>query len=376
MTEKFTENTDSIDNTLNRDAEMAVPSLSIIYLYITGSCNLNCRHCWIDPVFENNGITPDKYLPWVDLKKIAEEARELGLKLIKITGGEPFLHPEMCGILYGLKEMGLSLSMETNGTLIGEREAAALKDNSVRISVSIDGPTAELHDNLRGVKGAFDRTMTGLAFVRREKLDFQIISCLYRGNSDRLLEMVEFARQAGASSLKINVINGIARSDQMNTAGELLTVPEVLSVYRDLKRELADLENFRVFFDIPPAFKSLKEIRTRGFGTCGILSILGVLHNGHAGLCGIGLHVKELDFGDLRTLGIKRIWEENPILNSIRKNLPHNLEGICGQCTLRYYCLGKCIANTYNSSKNLFGAYGFCQEAYSSGLFPETRIVK
>jgi radical SAM protein with 4Fe4S-binding SPASM domain len=187
--------------------------------------------------------------------------------------------------------------------------------------------------------------------------------------------MVEFARQAGASSLKINVINGIARSDQMNMAGELLTVPEILSVHHDFKRELTGLDNFRVFFDIPPAFKSLKEIRTQGFGTCGILGILGVLHNGHAGLCGIGLHVKELDFGDLKTLGIRQIWEENDILNSIRENLPGNLEGICGRCTLRFYCLGKCIADTYNINQNLFGAYGFCQDAYNQGLFPQTRIV-
>ncbi|RKZ06877.1 hypothetical protein DRQ25_12940 [Candidatus Fermentibacteria bacterium] len=217
--------------------------------------------------------------------------------------------------------------------------------------------------------------MTGLEYVRREKLDFQIISCLYRGNSDRLVEMAAFARQAGAGSLKINIINGIARSDQMNMAGELLTVPEVLSVYSDFKRELTDLDDFRVFFDIPPAFKSLKEIRTNGFGTCGILNILGVLHNGHAGLCGIGLHIKELDFGDLRTLGIKQIWEENTVLNSIREKLPRNLEGICGRCALRFYCLGKCIANTYNNTQSLFGAYNFCQDAYNRGLFPETWIV-
>ena len=362
-------------NIMSDDVRKAVPPLSVIYLYITGSCNLNCRHCWIDPVFEKGNIAPDKYLPWAEIKKIAEEARELGLWRIKITGGEPFLHPEMCDILYGLKEMGLSLGMETNGTLIGEREAVALKDNAVRFSVSIDGPTAELHDSLRGVKGAFDRTMTGLKNVRREKLDFQIIFCLYRGNSDRLLEMVEFARQVGAGSLKINVINSIARSNQMNAAGELLTVPEILSVYRGLKEELVNLENFRVIFDIPPAFKSLKEIRTHGFGTCGILGILGVLHNGHAGLCGIGLHIEELDFGDIKTLGIKQIWEENAILNSIRENLPHNLEGICGRCTLRFYCLGKCIAKTYNTKQNLFGAYEFCQDAYNRGLFPETRVV-
>ena len=48
--------------------------LSEIYLYITGSCNLNCRHCWIDPGFGPS----DKHLPWSDLKQIVEQAMELG----------------------------------------------------------------------------------------------------------------------------------------------------------------------------------------------------------------------------------------------------------------------------------------------------------
>ena len=53
----------------------------------------------------------------------------------------------MVEILYEIKAMGLRLRMETNGTLIGPREARALKDNEVSFSISIDGPDAELHDD-------------------------------------------------------------------------------------------------------------------------------------------------------------------------------------------------------------------------------------
>jgi len=329
----------------------AVPPLSSIYLYITGSCNLNCRHCWIDPVFEKDDIAREQFLQWSEIQRIAEEAMDLGLQRIKITGGEPFLHPQICEILYGLKKLDLSISMETNGTLIGRREAKALKDNAVKFSVSIDGPTAKLHDALRGVEGAFDRTLEGLEFVRQEGLGFQVITCLYRGNSDRLAEMAVFAKQTGASSLKINVINRIARSSRMDSGGGLLTVPEVISAHNDLNRNLPDLGEFRVYFDIAPAFKSLNEIRTRSLGTCGIFNILGVLHNGHAGLCGIGLHVKDLDFGDLKEISVKEVWEQNPVLHSIRENLPDGLQGVCGMCVMRAYCLGKCIAATYNNTK-------------------------
>ena len=126
------------------------PALTEIYLYLTGSCNLKCRHCWIAPSF---GTTAGKRLPWCELKKIIEQAMPLGLRSIKLTGGEPFLHPEINRILYALREMKLSIRMETNGTLIGEEEARALRDAEVSFSISLDGPTAPLHDDLRGIAG-------------------------------------------------------------------------------------------------------------------------------------------------------------------------------------------------------------------------------
>ena len=351
----------------------AVPPLRTIYLYITGSCNLNCRHCWIEPDF---GDRAKKHLPWATLKTIFEQAKEIGLQSVKVTGGEPFLHPEMVEILYALKAMDLHVTMETNGTLIGAREAQALKDNQVTFSISIDGPNAELHDDLRGVQGAFERTLRGIEAVRQEGLSFQIITCLHRGTRHSLREMAAFAQELGANSLKINPITGVGRSEEMDEHGELLSVPEILEVYHELKDQLPPEDNFRVIFDVPPAFKSLDEIKKKGFGTCGILGILGVLHDGRGGLCGIGEHVKELDFGSLLEPGaVKRMWEENAVLNSIREYIPHQLKGICGRCMVKNYCLGKCVADTYVKTGDLFAGFTFCEEAYALGLFPETRLI-
>lgn len=92
-------------------------------MYLTGSCNLKCRHCWINPHFEKNA---GKCLPWNELKKIIQDAKEIGLSSVKLTGGEPFLHPEILGVIKGLKEMKLGVTIETNGTLIDE-EAPELR---------------------------------------------------------------------------------------------------------------------------------------------------------------------------------------------------------------------------------------------------------
>jgi len=349
-----------------------VPPLSEIYFYLTGACNLNCRHCWIDPAFET---TTENYLPRAKLKEIVQEAIPLGLTRVKLTGGEPFLHPEICGILHDLSEMKLSIRMETNATLIGKKEARALRAAATFVAVSIDGPTADCHDDLRGVKGAFGRALQGVLALRREKLRFQVITCLHKRNSDYMREMVRFAREIGASSLKINPIMAVARSVKMEQGGELLAVPEILKVCEELTLDTDGLSGFKLFFDIPPAFKSLQEIKTDGFGTCGILNILGVLHNGRGSLCGIGEQVAVFDFGDLLELGVRKVWEENALLQELRSNLPDNLRSICGKCMLKRYCLGKCVARTYYEQGDLFGGFSFCQQALDQGFFPKSRLV-
>ena len=105
------------------------PPLSEIYLYLAGTCNLRCRHCWIDPGF---GTEAQRFLPWSELRRIFVEARELGLRAVKLTGGEPLMHPEILEILRGLREMGLKLRMESNGTLIGDRQAEVLRETGYR----------------------------------------------------------------------------------------------------------------------------------------------------------------------------------------------------------------------------------------------------
>jgi SynChlorMet cassette radical SAM/SPASM protein ScmF len=353
-------------------AQADIPPLRQIYLYLAGACNLKCRHCWIDPEYATR---LDRFLPIAELTEIVRQALPLGLKNVKITGGEPFLHPELCRILADLRSMGLSLTMETNGTLIGEPEAQALADAQVRLSVSLDGPNARLHEHLRGVRGSFDQTLKGIENLRRVGLGFQIIISLYQNNRDCLPEMARFARELGANSLKVNPIHIVARSERMSDRGELLSVGEVLAIYRDLKNSPEREQAVRIIFDVPHAFLSLKDIGASNTCTCGIHGILGVLHDGRGGVCGIGEHVKELDFGNLLEQGVKKVWEENEILQTIRAKVPNELQGICRRCMLKQYCLGKCVAHTYYHSQNVFSGFPFCEEAFEQDLFPATRLL-
>jgi SynChlorMet cassette radical SAM/SPASM protein ScmF len=350
----------------------SAPPLAELYVYLAGTCNLRCRHCWIDPAQQ---VAPRHFLPWSDLRDILVQARDLGLRAVKLTGGEPLLHPEFLDVLRGVHRMGLQVRVESNGTLVDERHAEALGEAGAVISLSLDGPTALLHDRLRGVPGAFVAACNGAKRLRERGLPFQVITCLHRGTQAVLPEMVSLAERIGADSLKVNIVNSIGRSNQMRRQGELLSVAEVLAVHRDLM-SARPASRIAVVFDVPPAFKSLAELRAHAQCSCGILNVLGILSDGRASLCGIGTHVPALDFGRPLPAGLRLIWEDNPVLRGIRERLPDGLAGVCARCVFRRHCMGKCLAHNYWSTGDLFAGFAFCQEAHAAGLFPERRLVQ
>ncbi len=349
-----------------------VPPLRRLYLYLTGSCNLACRHCWIDPRFSKSAGTDDMSLEMIE--DIVRQAQELGLRSVKLTGGEPMLHPQLLPLIRFLHESKLEIVIETNGTLIDDTVAHALHDAGAIVAVSLDGPDAKLHEDLRRVAGSFEQTLSGMRALQRAGLEYQVITCLHRKNQTRILEVPAMVKSLGATSLKINPVTGMTRSSKMEAHGELLSVGEILEVKR-LLEPVAKEAGIWLAFDVPPAFLSIAEIRASRIPTCGVLNILGVLHNGHASLCGIGEVKKELDFGDLARVSVKEIWETNGTLHAIREQVPEGLGGICGRCMLKHYCLGKCIAHEYARTGRLFDGHSFCAGAFAQGLFPVTRLV-
>ena len=122
-----------------------IPPLNMYYVYLTGGCNLACQHCWITPTYQAHGGTGG-HLDY-DLFALAiEEGLPLGLSGVKLTGGEPLLHPDFIRIVDLLREKNLDLTIETNGTLMTDSLAHYLKEKSTLsfISVSLDGASARV----------------------------------------------------------------------------------------------------------------------------------------------------------------------------------------------------------------------------------------
>jgi SynChlorMet cassette radical SAM/SPASM protein ScmF len=358
-----------------RAVSQTVPSLNQLYFYLTEGCNLACRHCWLAPRFDPGG---DRYpvLPVELFETAVREAKPVGLSGVKLTGGEPLLHPQFARLLEIVRREELGLTVETNGVLCTPALAAEIAKSPRRfVSVSIDGADAATHEWVRGVPGCFEAARQAVRNLAAADTPPQIIMSLMRCNAGQVEAVVRMAEELGASSVKFNVVQPSGRGERFQEGTDGLEVAELIELGRQVEMELAPATGLKLFFDYPPAFRPLGRIaRGDGCGVCGILGILGVIAGGHYALCGIGEQVPELVFGRVGADGLAEVWRKSEVLNELRAGLPGQLEGVCARCLMRRSCLGSCVAQNYYRSGRLWAPFWFCEEAERAGLFPASRL--
>jgi len=352
--------------------------LNQIYFYLTEGCNLRCRHCWIQPKHQSD----DRSYPMLEVdlfRSIIQQAKPLGLSSVKLTGGEPLLHPDIYEILDVIHSEELRLTVETNGVLCTLGLAKKMKATSENpfVSVSIDGADPETHEWVRGVEGCFDKALNGIRNLVNAGFRPQIIMSVMKRNKDQIEPFVRMAEALGAGSVKFNLIQPTARGEKMHEAGETLTIHELVELGEWVENSLSASTDLRLVYSHPAAFRSLSSMfggDGSGCGVCGIFGILGVLGDGSYALCGIGETVPEMVFGHARKDSLADVWNNTLILNEIREGLPKRLSGICGDCVMKGICLGSCIAQNYYRSKDLWAPFWYCEEAKKANIFPETRV--
>ncbi|MCP4809939.1 MAG: radical SAM protein [Proteobacteria bacterium] len=130
-------------------------------LYPTLKCNLDCAFC---DTTERHQPRQDE-LPLERHIQILDEAAELGVKRVFVLGGgEPLVARDLTpAILHHVKSLGMEGILTTNGTILPRSlREQLLEDAWDEIHVSVDGPTPEIHDALRGMDGAFNKTVGNL----------------------------------------------------------------------------------------------------------------------------------------------------------------------------------------------------------------------
>jgi len=185
------------------------PPVSVV-LEFDYHCPLRCKTCrlWTREYRERKADNRPK-LSLEEMKGILDNLASYGVRCAIFLGGEPFLYPEIFPLIARARALGMVSFTFTNGYLMNESLVARILDSGIEsICFSLDGPTSEIHDAIRGREGVFSSAVFGLKAIQEGKKQrglrfpqLSIQTTVSSRNLEALPDMVDLAR-----SLEVPVI--------------------------------------------------------------------------------------------------------------------------------------------------------------------------
>ena len=178
---------------------------------ITDRCNSDCIHCW------STGVGCGYQLSEQDALRVADRLVESQVLCVTLSGGEPFLRPDLFEVIGSLKQKPLGVEILSNGSLIqrhGQAVGRLLCGPGDLIQVSLDGPDPETYLRQRG-SDLFDAALRGIAALADAGILVRAHCVVTYVNVTRLAEIYRLARSVGAAEFSVVPAAAIGRGSDI-----------------------------------------------------------------------------------------------------------------------------------------------------------------
>lgn len=210
-----------------------------VFFHLLTQCNLACRHCYINP--EQHGtqrLSIERIQKWLEILIRRSPAANL-----IFLGGEPTLHPDLATAVHSARKLGYaSITIDTNGYLFNDILDRVTPDEVDVISFSLDGPTEEINDAIRG-QGCFQQCTSGIRLAKSRGYGISLIYTVSSRNLSFLEKMAPLLRHLGVDHFFIQVIGlrGKSAGASKEQAPLQVTREQWLQVVPTVARDVAAL---------------------------------------------------------------------------------------------------------------------------------------
>jgi radical SAM protein len=337
---------------------------------VTQSCDLACKHCRAaaQPIAHPDELTN------AEGKALIDQIAAMGVPIFVFTGGDPLKRADVYELIRYAADKGVQVALTPSATPLLTREAIfKLKEAGlVRLGISLDGSTPEIHDAFRGLPGAYARTIQAIEWANEAGIPIQVHTTISRHNAhdldglcalfeklaivmwnvfflvpvgraqlDDLLDAHQFERIFGQIyELSQRVNFQIKTTEAMHYRRYLLqhNLEERKMGHGHPHAAAApDLATHAAMVYEPGAPTSDAKIRTASWATRRVNDGKGFLFVSHVG------NVYPSGFlpihaGNIRETPLSEIYRNAPIFKSLRDT--SKLEGKCGACEYKEICGG------------------------------------
>ncbi len=161
---------------------------------LTSRCTLNCKMCYIHRnISDKSAISQEKDTIW--WLELAKKAKNAGMLLLLLTGGEPMARQDFDEIYTECKKMGFLLSVNTNATLIDEKKINLFKEfPPQRLNITLYGTSRETYQKLCGNADAYDKAVKAISLLKENGINIKLNYSITPYNSDDMLNAYDFAK--------------------------------------------------------------------------------------------------------------------------------------------------------------------------------------
>ncbi len=325
----------------------------IVIWETTQACDLACVHCraCAQPLRSALELSTE------EAKRLIDEVKALEAPVFVLTGGDPLKRPDIFELVEYASAQGVRISLTPSATPLLTREAIRrLKQCGLaRLAVSLDGPSASIHDAFRRVPGSYEWTLSAVRWAREAGLPVQINTTITRHNLQYVDSMIALLERLDIVLWSVFFLVPTGRG----SAIDLISAEEFEQVFEKLYKT-----SIRVSFDIksteaqhyrrfllqrrtaekregktPSLPYGLSATGQDGIGRAprGINDGKGFVFISHRGEV-FPSGFLPLSAGNVRRQSLREIYRHSPLFVALRDT--SNLKGKCGACEFREVCGG------------------------------------
>ena len=350
-----------------------------VYWEMTQACALACRHCRAEAMACPN---PSE-LSFAEGIEFLRQIPEFGdpLPHLILTGGDPLERMDLYELIDEARRLGIGVSITPAATPALTREVLVkLQEHGVEgLGLSLDRSTAAHHDSIRGVPGAFDRTLRAMQWAQELEMPLQVNTLVSAETADDVLAIFELLKSYTPARWSLFFLISVGRGKVLQP----LSPEEGENLMRWVCHTSSD-SPFTVATTEAPSYRrvALERMREegltgeqikrsgayRGFGIRDGHGIMFVSNTGD--ICPAGF--LPLVAGNVRRNRVVDVYRYAPLFRSLHD--PSQFHGLCGYCEYRTLCGGS-RSRAYVATGDALESDPFCTyEATGTPVAPGARI--
>lgn len=321
-------------------------------------CNLKCRHCG-SSLNASGTYRLGEQLTTGQFKQVIKDVKELGCEHLILTGGEPLLADNWEELAKFAFDLGLRVSMISNGFAISEDVVRKIKESGISlVALSLDGPK-EIHNYMRNNLLAYDKVIEAAILLKAYNLQVNFLTTITTKNLDHLKEIEDIVYSLNGDfwQLQLGVPMG-----QLAKHSELIIKPKDVVKVANFILEAQNRGRVQITTSDSIGYFSKDELLLRNNSStnnnriyCGCFAgcyCVAIESNGNVKGC-LSLQNDKFIEGNVKNESIKVIWNKEDNFSFTRNFDEKNLSGDCKDCQYGSICRGGCSSLAFNTTGKL-----------------------